>query len=360
MGLDLPGRYTPTDEKFGGGGMGTAVVCADSHLDRLVLVKTLQEGIDQRRIIDELRALAEIRSKHVVQIYDVIRDENGDTKAIVEEFLDGDDLLNSPAPADANQFLRLALQIATGIADIHEQGRVHRDIKPNNMKFDAEGVLKIFDFGLSRLRGLDSSTLAMVGTRGFMAPELFRATMGGTVHFSEAVDTFAFASTLYLIGNGRLPRCLKETPPDLPCADVDFAKYSIRLPPELIWTLNSCFSINPNDRPRMSNVRNVIAKYLLTDTHKAQLVVSGKLYTLSSASRVVNISGGDERGGCTITYNGNSFLFSNVVGYVSMNNMRVSNGASLVDSCVLCFGDPSMGSTRLFIPIDVSHPEVNV
>ena len=109
----------------------------------------------------------------------------------------------------------------------------------------------------------------------------------------------------------------------------------------------------------MSHVRDVIAKYLLTDTHRAQLVVNNALHTLSSANRVVNISAGQGRGGCKITYDGNSFVFSDVAGFVFMNNMPVKDGMLLVDSCVLCFGSPLLGAGRLFIPIDISHPEVN-
>lgn len=359
MPWNLPGRYTPTKKSFGDGGMGTAVICKDGHLERLVLVKALQEGVDQKRITDELRALAEIRSKHVVQIYDVIKDANGKAKAIVEELLEGNDLMESAAPKNANEFFRVALQIASGIADIHEHGRVHRDIKPNNMKFDSEQVLKIFDFGLSRLHGVDSSTMAKIGTLGFMAPELFFATKGGTVHFSKAVDTFAFASTVYFLVARTIPKCLQKFPPVLPCADADFATLPFKLPDEVVEVLNSCFSAEPDNRPEMSHVRDVIAKYLLTDTHRAQLVVNNTLHTLSSASRVVNITAGQSRGSCRITYDGNSFVLSNVGGYVSMNNMPVKDGMMLVDSCVLCFGSPDLGSGRLSIPIDVSHPEVN-
>jgi len=359
MPLNLPARYKLTTKGFGGGGMGTTFVCLDEHLERSVLVKELQDGVDQKRITDELRALAEIRSKHVVQIYDVIKDDKGNAKAIVEELLEGNDLVDSAAPKDVYAFLYVTLQIASGIADIHEHGRVHRDIKPNNMKFDSEDVLKIFDFGLSRLHGVDSSTMAKIGTPGFMAPELFFATKGGTVQFSKAVDTFAFASTAYFLVARTIPKCLQKFPPALPCADADFGAYPIKLPAEVVGVLNSCFSVDPDDRPEMSHVRDVIAKYLLTDRHRAQLVVKNGLHTLSSANRIVNIAAGQDRGSCRIAYDGNSFVLSKVAGYVSMNNVIVADGMMLVNSCVLCFGSPDLGGQRLFIPIDVSHPEVN-
>jgi serine/threonine protein kinase len=90
--MDLPDRYTPTGDEFAGGGMSDAIVCHDEHLERLVLVKKLQDGVDQTRILDEIAALTTIRSKHVVELFDVLRDEDGEIVGIVEDYLPGDDL----------------------------------------------------------------------------------------------------------------------------------------------------------------------------------------------------------------------------------------------------------------------------
>jgi serine/threonine protein kinase len=62
-------------------------VVGNSVLDRLVVVKSIKSGVDPKRILDELSALQSIRSKHVVQIYDVIWDDDGTVQAIVEEYL---------------------------------------------------------------------------------------------------------------------------------------------------------------------------------------------------------------------------------------------------------------------------------
>jgi len=127
--------------------MSEALLCRDAHLDRPVVVKTLQDGTDPKRILDELAALQAIRSKHVVQLYDVIRDKAGAVVAIVEEYIPGKDLTKAPKPNTPEELLRLIYPIAEGIADVHAHKRVHRDIKRQNMKYDAEGCLKIFDFG---------------------------------------------------------------------------------------------------------------------------------------------------------------------------------------------------------------------
>ena len=103
--------------------------------------------------------------------------------------------MRSPVPTTANEFLLTVYPIAEGIADIHAHGRVHRDIKRGNMKYDAEGCLKIFDFGMARNASVNASTLGLVGTRGYMAPELFDRGSDGRVSFTPAVDVFAFGAT---------------------------------------------------------------------------------------------------------------------------------------------------------------------
>ena len=81
--MKLPPRYEPSGITFDDGGMSEAIVCTDTHLERQVVVKSLKPGADSKRILDELAALQTIRSKHVVQIYDVIRDAKDNVVAIV-------------------------------------------------------------------------------------------------------------------------------------------------------------------------------------------------------------------------------------------------------------------------------------
>jgi serine/threonine protein kinase len=231
----LPPRYVPTGKKFSGGGTSDVIICDDGHLDRTVVVKALKPGVDQRRLLDELAALQAIRSKHVVQIYDIIRDESDTITAIVEEYLPGEDLTRSSVPATVDDFLAMLYPIAEGIADIHAHGRVHHDIKRGNMKYDAEGCLKIFDFGLSRDASKNASTLGLIGTRGFMAPELFRPGADGRVSFTPAVDVYAFGATCLAIARGRIPSDLMQVPPSLPSPSVDFSKLALGLPSEPFW-----------------------------------------------------------------------------------------------------------------------------
>jgi eukaryotic-like serine/threonine-protein kinase len=259
--LKLPRRYKPTGTRLDGG-MSTAVVCHDQHLDRLVLIKSLAPGIDSRRLLDEIQALQIIRSKHVVQIYDLIWNGAGEIIGIVEEYLPGKDLTSVGLPSKELEFLRLVFPIAEGIADIHAHGRVHRDIKRQNMKFDAENCLKIFDFGLAR-DSASSSTVGSVGTPGYMAPELFKPDARGLVHFTPAVDTFAFGATCFAVLLGKLPSAILQCPPRLPSPTVSFSVNKIGLSSDVISVLDTCLSVDPWIRPPMSQVKGTLGLHFV-------------------------------------------------------------------------------------------------
>ena len=339
--------------------MSDAVVCRDRHLDRQIVIKWLKHDTDSHRLVDELAALQEIRSKHVVRIYDVIKNAASGICAIVEEYLPGHDLFSTPPPSSVDKLFKILYSIAEGIADIHAHGRIHRDIKPNNMKFDAEGCLKIFDFGLSRLEATRPTTPDVVVTPGFGAPELFVWGRSGKIEFTQAVDVFAFGATALFLAVGDLPAQLRQLPPHLPASGADFGLAPQGLPSETVQLLNACLEAVPANRPRMSEIRDAFARHLLIDRHRALLVFQGTPYTLDSTNRTVNFSA-QGLGGLRIRYDGKRFVLSNVSGYVSVNNMKVADGQTIIGSCVIILGGPDKGMGRVFITLDVAHPEVTL
>lgn len=350
--MKLPDRYTKTGKEFPAGGMATTFVCHDNHLDRDVLIKALAKGIDQKRLIDEIAALSSIRSKHVVEIYDVIRNEAGNAVGLVEELITGEDL-NAKLPVkDPKTFLRYSYAIASGLADIHAVGRVHRDIKPNNMKFDAEGTLRIFDFGLSRSES-DSSTTGTVGTIGYLAPELC-VDPKQKAEFTPAVDTYAFGATCLKMIAGKLPSDLREVPPKLPSAQADFSKQALALPQAVGNVLNACLDKVAKDRPAMTQVRDTIGSYLVHGRHKATIVANENVYLLDDKHRRVKLSGSGSS--VTIEYDGLDFFVTEAVGSVSINRLACSVPHRLPGSCVLIF-EGAVGP-RSFASIDISYPEV--
>lgn len=334
------------------GGMAAVLPCNDTILGRQVAIKIMPGFADRRRIRDELGALLKMRSKHVVQVYDVL-EIGKDDLAIVQEFIDGNDLFDEGfAPSTPSEYLKMIWQIASGIADIHALNVIHRDIKPNNMKIDPEGVLKIFDFGLSRDEGPEAFTVGFVGTPGFAAPELY----ADHVKFTAAVDTYAFGATALYLGRRDLPAELKRKPPVFLVTDY-FATLPFKLAEEVVNALNSCLEANPADRPQMRDVRNVLAKHLLHDRHRALVVFQEKSFYLDATRRTVNLRL-PSMGEVEIRYDGFCFQIHSVSGSVFVNNRRVTVGDELPGACVVALGSPEQRNRRKYITFDLSHPEI--
>lgn len=353
--MKLPVRFKATGGSAKGG-MSHAQVCRDSNLDREVVVKRLQDHTDERRLIDEIKALARIRSKHVVQIYDVIRSDSGKVVGLVEEYLPGDDLSSLAPITDSSLLLRTAYAIACGLADIHSEGVIHRDIKPVNMKFDAEMCLKIFDFGLARAEGSDAATEGAVGTNGFMAPELCPVGWDEEVRFSPAVDTYAFGATLLWLIAGAVPGEMKRRQPSVP-ASADFRNQPVPIPPDVAATLNACLVPNAGARPPMAAVRDLLGAHLLRDRHRATLVVRDERHELHATRRSVLVTL-DGLGSFKIGYSGLAFSITEATNNVYVNNMVVTAPQVLPGSCVVTVGTPDLGMNRVHVTVDVSHPEV--
>ena len=84
-------RYTPTGEIIKGG-HGEVIICIDEHLERKVAIKFISSDIDKRRLLDEIKALQTIRSKHVVQIFDILVMQDPTRIGIIQEYIPGKDL----------------------------------------------------------------------------------------------------------------------------------------------------------------------------------------------------------------------------------------------------------------------------
>ena len=348
----LPARYVPSGPTAHGG-MSSIVFCDDSILERRVAVKFLQDATHGRRMDDELAALLKMRSKHVVQIYDIYRFPD-DCIGIIQEFVDGPDLLESFAPpASTDAYYKQLWQVASGIADIHAVDVIHRDIKPNNMKIDPEGVIKIFDFGLARDTGPAAATVGFVGTPGFAAPELFAT----AATFTPAVDVYAFGVTGLFLATGTLPPELTAFPPH-PSPASYFSAVGLGLGVEVIQLLDACLAPTPAARPSMSAVRDALARHLLFDKHQALVVFRGRPSYLNAGNRNIALDL-PTFGRVEISYDGLMFRVTAVTGEVFINNSIVSAGQSLPGCCVVALGSQARrNNERAFITFDLSHPEI--
>jgi serine/threonine protein phosphatase PrpC len=140
----------------------------------------------------------------------------------------------------------IGLKLGRGIAALHRAGIIHRDIKPDNVLLLKEGGLKLVDFGVARLPGLEDFPLAEIpGTASYMAPELFAGDPGG-----EGSDLFALGVTLFRLFTGHYPFGEIEpfSHPRFSRPD-SLAKYRPDLPAWLDALLARALAVDPEKRP---------------------------------------------------------------------------------------------------------------
>lgn len=353
--LQLPSRYVPIN-CAGEGGFGTVFSVQDLNLERDVAIKVIQDFSELQRLRDEIDALLKLRSKHVVQVFDITPGNNGHF-GIVMEFISGQDLCELDlANLSFLERLKLLWQISCGIDDIHDAGLIHRDIKPNNMKVDAEGILKIFDFGLARHSTVNAETQGFKGTFGFAAPEQFS---NGFVSFTNAIDVYAFGVVALYILTQRVPARLCNIPPS-PLVNAFGNVVELQPFTELTKVLEQCLSHNISTRPSIKTVKRELSKTLLFNKHQAVTVINNNTKLLNANSPRVNLqlSG---IGSFEIHYNGYEFWIKNASGEVFMNNRLVSSDKILPGSCVVALGNSRRNwSERAYVTFDLSNPEVSV
>ncbi|QDT07017.1 Serine/threonine-protein kinase PknB [Rubripirellula lacrimiformis] len=196
-------------ELIGQGGFGMVFRASDPRLGREVAIKVLMPHFavtspPRKRFLREARACAAVRHPNVVHVYGV---EDDPLPAIVMELIEGSTLqreLDNQGPLEIDEVLRIAIELADGLAAAHRSGLVHRDLKPSNVLLEHSALHRVIltDFGLART--VDDASLtqtgAVIGTPMYMAPE--QAT-GKPV--DARADLFSFGSVMYVMVTGRPP-----------------------------------------------------------------------------------------------------------------------------------------------------------
>jgi TonB family protein len=170
------GRYQVTD-RLGQGGMGIVYLARDPSLERFVAIKLMRAGFDtpdlRERFVREARAVASLRHPCIVTLF-----EYGDHEGqpfIVMEYVNGKTLgalIGAGTPMSLARRLQLIEDMCRGLEHAHKAGIIHRDVKPANIMVDAEGTLKILDFGIAKLGHAGHTQIsALVGTPKYMSPE---------------------------------------------------------------------------------------------------------------------------------------------------------------------------------------------
>ena len=208
------GRYRLIEE-IGSGGMGVVHLAHDEVLDRDVAIKVLPPGVlasetARIRFRKEALALAKLNHPNIATIHEF--GTQGKTDFLVTEFIRGinlDTKIRSGALPES-EVISVGLQLLYGLAAAHEQGVIHRDLKPGNLRVTTDGRLKILDFGLAQVIEPDSdlartATLLtqsqeISGTLPYMAPEQLR---GGAA--DARTDVWAVGAVLYEMATGGRP-----------------------------------------------------------------------------------------------------------------------------------------------------------
>ena len=350
----IPARYKALDVEFSGG-MGTAALYMDTHLDRRVIIKSVENRTDVPRLMDEIRSLQRIRSRHVVEIYDVLVGDTAGDLAIVEDYVSGPDLEHLVLRGTTTvQWLDFQYQISSAVGDVHSQGVIHRDISPRNIKQDEFNYLKLFDFGLSRPIGPASSTVGYRGTLGFSAPELFSQ---GQVYFSESADVYALGSIAWYIATGAIPDWLFKRSMDPTVEAPSFTESGLVMPADICSLVDAALSLDPQSRPSAQQIVDRLRRELLKDRHRALILSGSSSLELNSSVRAAQI-GNRENNFLIISYDGYEFGISEMKGDVSINNRNCQVGDKVAGACVIVLGGRALGPNRTFATFDVSYPEV--
>jgi eukaryotic-like serine/threonine-protein kinase len=206
IGTFFDGRYQVV-RKLGAGGMANVYLAEDQELGRGVAIKILNDrhANDEQfveRFRREAKNAAALSHPNIVSIYD--RGEAEGTYYIAMEYLDGrtlKELIVQRGPAPVTVSVEYARQVLSALRFAHRHGIVHRDIKPHNVLVDAEGRVKVTDFGIARA-GASQMTEAgsIVGTAQYLSPEQAR---GGDV--DQRSDLYSLGVVLYELITGTLP-----------------------------------------------------------------------------------------------------------------------------------------------------------
>lgn len=244
--------------RLGAGGMAEVWLALDLRLDRPVALKILRPEYAAdltlaQRLEQEARAVAQLDSPAIVQVFDVIHAGPGGVAIVMEYLPSGDlkSLLMAEAPLPFKQALTLAHEIAQGVAAAHAVGLIHRDLKPSNVLLTRHGRVKVADFGLARAvttQGQLTQPGTVWGTTHYIAPEQAQGRL-----LTPAADVYAIGVILFEMLAGQLPfpgddplavalAHVQQPPPDL-------RELLPAIPPSVARLVARLLAKEPEDRP---------------------------------------------------------------------------------------------------------------
>jgi serine/threonine-protein kinase len=272
-------------EKIGEGGMGVVWKAVDTTLDREVAIKVLPDALSQdaerlARFEREAKLLASLNHPNIATIHGLEQAEG--LRFLVMELVEGEDLARrvQRGPIPMEEALPLAKQLADALEAAHEQGVVHRDLKPQNVKLTPDGKVKVLDFGLAKAFGPDtgdptasptmsptatsagSTALGVIlGTAAYMSPEQAKGKL-----VDRRADIWAFGVVLQEMLTGRAlfhGESVSETLAAVLMSEPDLASLPANTPPKVRRLIERCLRKDPQSRLRdIGDARVVIEEAL--------------------------------------------------------------------------------------------------
>ena len=203
------GRYEVL-VRLGEGAMGTVYKAHDPLLDRLVAIKTVNLNLPKEdlaeyeaRFYQEAKAAGGLSHPNIVVIYDIGKTDRLAYMAM--EYLEGRELrsiLSERGCLALDEAVNIAAQVAEGLTYAHGRGVIHRDIKPTNIMLNRDGIAKITDFGIARMRSSELKTMTgmILGSPRYMSPEQVAGKRA-----DQRSDIFSLGVVLYEMLTGQAP-----------------------------------------------------------------------------------------------------------------------------------------------------------
>ncbi len=196
-------------EKVGEGGMGVVYKAVDTGLDRFVAMKVLNPELSKNpelvsRFRAEAKAQANLNHTNLATLYAFLVHSDG-TAVMVMEFVEGEtfaQMIRRRGPIPEQEAVPLFRQALLGIGYAHRAGILHRDIKPSNLMLNKNGLVKVMDFGIAKVMGVQGMTRTgtQLGTLAYMSPEQIQ-----NRNVDIRSDIYELGITLYEMLTGHLP-----------------------------------------------------------------------------------------------------------------------------------------------------------
>jgi len=186
---------------LGSGGFGSVYLAEDTWIDKKVAVKVPhKQNLDFSEMLKEPRLLASMNHPNIVTM--LTAEKVDDVFFIVMEYVPGETLehlIMREGALELTRALDFTCQMANAVDSAHRAGVLHRDLRPGNMLVSENGLLKVTDFGTSRILEIAAHGTTVIGSPPYMAPEQFH----GRAVFAS--DVYSVGVTMYQMLTGELP-----------------------------------------------------------------------------------------------------------------------------------------------------------